>query len=127
MCNQLHFVTKLHQIFVAVSQQKSSQFSQHDTDASSQDHDAIIQNHTERAGPSCMNESSLSADNTIPPTAPKDYSLATVDEAISKLQERLMWAVNQVGKANSVEMDIKLCELVSSCGNALRTLKDLQH
>jgi hypothetical protein len=60
-------------------------------------------------------------------TDPEDSGFATVNEAIFKLQERLMWAVNQLGPANSVEMDIKLCELISSCGNALRTLKDLQH
>ncbi|CAB4001057.1 Hypothetical predicted protein [Paramuricea clavata] len=86
-----------------------------------------FENHRENGGPSCTNETLMNVHKTTPLTGPEDSGLTTVNEAIFKLQERLMWAVNQLGVANSVEMDIKLCELISSCGNALRTLKDLQH
>ena len=103
------------------TQQRPRQFTQHD---SLLNHDSKIENHTENAGPSYANETSLNVDNTSPSPDPKE-SLTTVDQAIFKLQERLMWAVNQVGNANSVEMDIKLCELISSCGNALKTLKEI--
>ncbi|XP_028396271.1 Sjoegren syndrome/scleroderma autoantigen 1 homolog [Dendronephthya gigantea] len=53
-------------------------------------------------------------------------NLKTVDEAMLKLERRLLWAANQLGMASSVEMDIKLCELICHCGNALKTLKELK-
>lgn len=53
-------------------------------------------------------------------------NLGKADEAMLKLEKHLLWAANQLGVAGSVEMDIKLCELISHCGNALKTLKELQ-
>jgi hypothetical protein len=112
---------KQHVMFlITVPQQKPAQVTQHD---SLQDNNPEFENHTE---PSCSNETLLNAEDNTPSTDPKGSSSSTVDKAILKLQERLMWAVNQLGVANSVEMDIKLCELISSCGNALGTLKALQ-
>lgn len=48
------------------------------------------------------------------------------ESVISKLQERITWAASQLGSSNSVEIDVKLSELICSCGKALKTLKDLQ-
>ena len=72
-------------------------------------------------------ETTANVHNTVPPTYLNNTCLTTINNAILKLQDRLMMAVDQLGKENSIETDIKLCELISSCGNALRTLKDLQH
>lgn len=43
-----------------------------------------------------------------------------------KLQERIGWATSQLGSGNSIEMDIKLSELIYTCGKALNALKELQ-
>ena len=48
------------------------------------------------------------------------------EQSTMKLQERITWASSQLGHGNSVEMDIKLSELIYSCGKALKALRELQ-
>ena len=86
-----------------------------------------IENYSENDMASNTRETMTNTHKATPLIDCEDTHLASFDQAILKLQDRLMWAINQLGVANSVEMDIKLCELISGCGNAIRTLKELQH
>ena len=107
-------------------QQKPQQAIQDET-RSPQGRNSEIEIHSENDVASQTNETMLNTHKTTSLTDCKDTCFPSLDEAILKLQDRLVWAANQLGGANSIEMDIKMCELISSCGNALQTLKDLQH
>uniref|UniRef100_A0A8C4REQ9 Zinc ribbon domain containing 2 n=1 Tax=Erpetoichthys calabaricus TaxID=27687 RepID=A0A8C4REQ9_ERPCA len=61
--------------------------------------------------------------NSSPPGAPSHSALDCAEDV---LLQKLQWATRELQQSNSVENSIQLCNLLRSCAESLRSIKELQ-
>lgn len=63
---------------------------------------------------------------TRPPVSPQSTALRPVlQEAEEAILTKLRWATTQLQCSTSLEASVQLCNLIASCANSLRSLKEL--
>lgn len=61
------------------------------------------------------------------PQLPEDVAMKseTLTTAINNLHEKIQWASSALGSCTSIEESIRYCELLKSCAEALKALREV--